>query len=45
MPAWCRRPRHRLRIPGQTDQAFRLKAISRFGVSDHPVVEAARAAA
>jgi hypothetical protein len=35
----------RLRIPGQTDQAFRLKAISRFGVSDHPVVEAARAAA
>jgi hypothetical protein len=39
------RVREVLRIPGQTDQAFRLKAISRFGVSDPPVVEAARAAA
>ena len=38
-------PTRRCGIPGESDQPFRRKPISRFGVSDHPVAEAARAAA
>lgn len=34
-----------VRIPDESDQSFRRKPISRFGVFDHPIGEAGRVAA